>query len=184
MAEQLTFPLGLWYATAAVKHTWGHVAIYVLPAEAALGATALVRHRLSATGGITSKVHRAARCFVPDRRGAACRWREVTRAAAVEQHCSPYPLSLPVFATAHGLQPHRRFQAAWGTRATRTLPEAGGWQPPRRHRGRLFAEDRRGGRPMCWVASVCAGTEPWKPGDPDGLRCTINNLRGLFSLGD
>lgn len=59
-AEQLTFPLGLWHATAAVKHVRGHVALYVLPAEAVLGSAALVGHRLSCGAGLAGKAAAAA----------------------------------------------------------------------------------------------------------------------------
>ena len=59
-AEELTFPLGLWHATGVVKHTRGHVALYVLPAEALLGAAALVGHRASSGGGIARKATAAA----------------------------------------------------------------------------------------------------------------------------
>ena len=44
-SEQLTVPLQLWLATNKVKCTAGHVALYVLPAEAALGAATLHAYR-------------------------------------------------------------------------------------------------------------------------------------------
>ena len=48
-SEQLTVPLQLWLATDRVAHTAGHVALYVLPAEAMLGAITLCAHRATAT---------------------------------------------------------------------------------------------------------------------------------------
>ena len=59
-AEQLTHPLGLWSATAKVRWSVGHVAIYVLLPEAALGAAALVAFRLSAGQGWAGKAAAAA----------------------------------------------------------------------------------------------------------------------------
>jgi len=47
-SEQLTVPLRLWLATNKVRHTAGHVALYVLPAEAALGAATLHAYRTTA----------------------------------------------------------------------------------------------------------------------------------------
>lgn len=47
-SEQLTVPLRLWVATSKVRHTAGHVALYVLPAEAALGAATLHAYRTTA----------------------------------------------------------------------------------------------------------------------------------------
>jgi hypothetical protein len=37
LAEQLCHPLQLWACTDSVLHTWGNVALYVLPAEVVLG---------------------------------------------------------------------------------------------------------------------------------------------------
>ena len=47
-AEQLTTPLNLWLATDSVRHCVGHVALYVLPAEAILGAATLHAQRTTA----------------------------------------------------------------------------------------------------------------------------------------
>ncbi len=49
-AEQLSVPLRLWSKTSIVKHTAGHVALYVLPAEAVLGAATLLACRATAGG--------------------------------------------------------------------------------------------------------------------------------------
>ena len=58
-AEQLTVPLGLWVKDDKVKFTAGHVALYVLPAEAALGAAALHAHRNTAlVPGWTGSIRR------------------------------------------------------------------------------------------------------------------------------
>ena len=47
-AEQFTAPLQLWRATEKCKHTIGNVALYVLPAEACLGAATLHAYRTTA----------------------------------------------------------------------------------------------------------------------------------------
>ena len=63
-AEQLTVPLLLWRATDRCKVTAGHVALYVLPAEACLGAATLHAYRATAatTGwaGVARRVLAAA----------------------------------------------------------------------------------------------------------------------------
>jgi hypothetical protein len=41
LAEQLCHPLQLWACTDSVQHTWGNVALYVLPAEVLLGPSLL-----------------------------------------------------------------------------------------------------------------------------------------------
>lgn len=53
-AEQLTFPLNLWRATDKVVHKVGHVALYVLPAEALLGAATLYAYRTTSTASSCS----------------------------------------------------------------------------------------------------------------------------------
>ena len=52
-AEQLSQPLRLWSATANVKRTAGHVALYVLPAEALLGAVTLLAYRATGASEVT-----------------------------------------------------------------------------------------------------------------------------------
>ena len=59
-AEHLSHPLGLWQPTPAVRNRWGHAAVYVLPAEAALGAAALLGHRCTAGRGWLEKAAAAA----------------------------------------------------------------------------------------------------------------------------
>lgn len=54
-SEQLTVPLNLWVCTPAVKNVLGHVAVYVLPAEAALGPAVLVAHRMTCSRGLTTQ---------------------------------------------------------------------------------------------------------------------------------
>ena len=58
-AEELTLPLQLWHPTAKVRRLLGHTAVYVLPAEMALGAAALWAYRTSGGEG-SSAVRRAA----------------------------------------------------------------------------------------------------------------------------
>jgi hypothetical protein len=55
-AEELTLPLQLWHPTPKVRRLLGHTAVYVLPAEMALGAAALWAYRTS--GGEGSSVAR------------------------------------------------------------------------------------------------------------------------------
>jgi hypothetical protein len=59
-AEELTYPLGLWHATAKVQRTVGRIAVYVLVPEAVLGSAALVGYRLTSHGSLGARATAAA----------------------------------------------------------------------------------------------------------------------------
>ena len=59
-SEHLFHPLTMWHHTEQVKHVWGNAALYVLPAEALLGAVTLAAWHATASKGIGSKVIGAA----------------------------------------------------------------------------------------------------------------------------
>jgi hypothetical protein len=54
-AEHVAFPLHLWHCTETVKHTIGHAAVYVLPAEAILGPTVLMSYHMVQYCGLLYK---------------------------------------------------------------------------------------------------------------------------------
>jgi hypothetical protein len=60
LAEEVTFPLGLWHARDKVQHKLNHVALYVLAPEALLGSASLVAHRVTRDAALFGKAVAAA----------------------------------------------------------------------------------------------------------------------------